>query len=78
MIGEADAAPVKATLVTDSHLRFYETIMHKLTSQGGASFSQQHRAPPETGGIPGFEKMSFAQQREAQDQLAARRGGYGR
>jgi hypothetical protein len=78
MIGEADAAPVKATIVTDAHLRFYETIMHKLQSQGGASFSQAHRAAPETDKIPGFEKMSFEQQRQAQDQYAARRGGYGR
>jgi hypothetical protein len=30
-------------------------------------------APPETSGIPGFEKMSFAQQRYAQDQIIARR-----
>jgi hypothetical protein len=30
-------------------------------------------APPETSAIPGFDKMSFAQQRQAQDQNAARR-----
>jgi hypothetical protein len=75
MVGAADAAPIKATIVTDAHVRFYETIMNKLTSQGGASFSQSHRVPPETGGIPGYENMSFAQKRFAQDQIAARRAG---
>lgn len=73
MVGEADAAPIRATLVTDSHLRFYETLMTKLTSQGSASFSQQHRVPAEERGIPGFENMSFEQRRYAQDQQAARR-----
>jgi hypothetical protein len=75
LVGEADAAPIKATLVTDSHLRFMETIMNKLTSQGGASFSQSHRVPPDTAKIPGYEGMSFEQRRLAQDQNAARRTG---
>jgi hypothetical protein len=73
--GEADSAPLKATNVTDAHLRAWETVITKLTNQGGASFTQQHRVPPEANTIPGFDKMSFAQQRYAQDQLAARRGG---
>jgi hypothetical protein len=72
MVGEADAKPIRATIVTDAHVRFYETIMNKLTSQGGASFSQSHRAPPDNDKIPGFDNMSFAQQRHAQEQLAAR------
>jgi hypothetical protein len=72
MVGEADAKPIRATIVTDAHVRFYEAIMNKLTSQGGASFSQSHRVPPDTGGIPGYENMSFAQRRFAQDQNAAR------
>jgi hypothetical protein len=75
MVGEKDAAPIRATLVTDSHLRFYETIMHKLQSQGGASFSQQHRAAPETSSIPNYDNMSFAERRYAQDQLLARQRG---
>jgi hypothetical protein len=77
-VGEKDAVPIRATIVTDAHVRFYEKIMHQITTQGGASFSQSHRVPPDTNTIPGFEKMSFEQQRLAQDQLAARRGGYGR
>jgi hypothetical protein len=75
MVGEKDAAPIRATMVTDAHLRFYEKIIHLTTTQGGASFSQSHRVPPDTGGIPGFDKMSFAEQRFAQDQIAARRRG---
>jgi hypothetical protein len=73
MVGEADAAPIRRTIITDAHLRFYETVMSKITSQGVASFSQSHRVPPDTAGIPGFDKMSFEQKRQAQDTLAARR-----
>jgi hypothetical protein len=72
-MGEADAKPIRATIVTDAHLRFYEKMMQKISSQGAASFSQSHRAAPETGGIPGYDKMSFEQRRQAQDQNAARR-----
>jgi hypothetical protein len=72
-MGEADAAPIRATLVTDAHLRFYEKLMQKASSQGVAGFSQQHRAAPETNTIPGYDKMSFEQRRQAQDQNAARR-----
>ena len=72
-MGEADAAPIRATIVTDAHLRFYEKIMNKISSQGTASFSQSHRVAPETNGIPGYETMSFEQRRQAQDNNAARR-----
>jgi hypothetical protein len=74
-VGEADARPIRATIVTDAHLRFYEKMMNKITSQGTASFSQSHRVPPETAAIPGYDKMSFEQRRQAQDNLAARRNG---
>jgi hypothetical protein len=72
-VGEADAKPIRATIVTDAHLRFYERLMNKITSQGAAGFSQSHRVPPDTSGIPGFDKMSFEQKRQAQDNYAARR-----
>jgi hypothetical protein len=72
-MGEADAKQINALIVTDSMLRYHEKIMQKLSSQGTASFSQSHRVAPETGGIPGYEKMSFEQRRQAQDQNAARR-----
>jgi hypothetical protein len=76
MVGEKDAAPIRATLVTDAHLRFYEKIIHLTTTQGGASFSGVGRVPPESNDkIPGFDKMSFEQRRLAQDQAALRRGG---
>jgi len=72
-VGDADAKPILATIVTDAHLRFYEKLHHKITSQGSASFSQSHRVAPDTNGIPGFENMSFEQRRFAQDQRAQRR-----
>jgi hypothetical protein len=72
-VGEADAKPIRATIVTDAHLRFYEKLMNKISSQGAASFSQSHRVAPDTQGIPGYENMSFEQKRLAQDQQAARR-----
>jgi hypothetical protein len=72
-MGEADAKPIRATIVTDAHLRFYEKLMHKIGTQGAATFSQSHRAAPESNPIPGYETMSFEQRREAQDRNAARR-----
>lgn len=75
MDGSADKGDAKALagmLVTARHVEAFERIINKLTTQGTASFSQQHRAAPEQG-IPGFEKMSFEQKRQAQDQRAASR-----
>jgi hypothetical protein len=74
-VGDADAKPILATLVTDSHLRFYEKLQQRITSQGAASFSSQHRVPADDKAIPGYENMSFEQRRFAQDQAAARRNG---
>jgi hypothetical protein len=48
-------------------------MMQKVSTQGAASFSQSHRAAPDTNPIPGYETMSFEQRREAQDRNAARR-----
>jgi hypothetical protein len=75
-VGTDAAAPIKATLVTNSHLVFIEKVMAKLESQGAASFSQSHRAAPDADKIPGYENMTFEQRRFAQDQKAeaARRG----
>jgi hypothetical protein len=73
-VGEADARPIRATIVTDAHLRFYERLMQKAETQGVGSFSQSHRAAPEDNKIPGYENMSFEQRRFAQDQRLARRG----
>ncbi len=73
-VGTADAAPIRATMVTNSHLVFMEKVMAKLESQGVGSFSQSHRVTPEDAKIPGYDNMSFEQRRFAQDQMAARRG----
>jgi hypothetical protein len=73
-VGEVDAKPIRATIVTDAHLRFYERLMNKIASQGAASFSQQHRVGPDDNKIPNYENMSFEQKRQAQDQLARGRG----
>jgi hypothetical protein len=72
-MGADDAKSINALIVTDAMLRYHERIMTKLSNQGAASFSQSHRVAPETGGIPGYEGMSFEQRRLAQDQNAARR-----
>ena len=44
-----------------------ESVVRLFSSQGGGSFSQSHRAAEEdTGKIPGYDQMSFAQKRAAQ------------
>jgi hypothetical protein len=60
-------------LVAARHVEAWEYFINKVGSQGTASFSQSHRTAPETNGIPGYEKMSFEQRRQAQDNNAARR-----
>jgi hypothetical protein len=72
-VGEADAKQIRALIVTDSMLRYHERMIAKISNQGVASFSQQHRTAPETNSIPGYENMSFEQKRYAQEQNAARR-----
>jgi hypothetical protein len=64
---------LKSGLITAKHVQAFEKLITHLTTQGGAQFSQSHRVAPETNKIPGFENMSFAQQRHAQDQLRARK-----
>ena len=73
-VGEADARPIRATIVTDAHLRFYEKMMSKIETQGVGRFSQSHRAAPDDAKIPGYDQMSFEQKRFIQDQRLARRG----
>jgi hypothetical protein len=50
-VGDVDARPIAASLCTDAHLRFYERLMSKVTSQGTAPFSQQHRDRPDPGKV---------------------------
>lgn len=70
---KGDAKALAGMLVTARQVEAFERIIGKVTSQGTASFSQQHRAAPDNDKIPGFDKMSFTQQRLAQDQLRARK-----
>lgn len=69
---KGDAKALAGMLVTARQVEAFERIINKVTTQGTAGFSQSHRAPPDQG-IPGFEKMSFEQKRQAQDQRAAQR-----
>lgn len=69
---KGDAKALAGMLVTARHVEAFERIINRLTTQGAASFSQSHRSGPDTG-IPGYEKMSFEQKRQAQDQAARRR-----
>lgn len=72
-VGEKDAGALVASLATAGQVEAYERLMQKVSSQGGAGFSQQHRAQPDAGKIPGYEDMSFEQRRFAQDQLRQKR-----
>jgi hypothetical protein len=69
---KGDARALAGMLVTARHVEAFERIIQKVTTQGTAGFSQQHRAAPDTG-IPGYDTMSFEQKRSAQDQRAAQR-----
>jgi hypothetical protein len=64
---------LKSSLITAAQVEAWESHITRLTNQGGASFSTSGRVPPDTGGIPGYDKMSFEQRRLAQDQAASRR-----
>lgn len=67
------AAALAEMMVAARHVEAIEYLITKTTSQGSAAFSQQHRVAPDDKEIPGFKDMSFAQQRQAQDQLRARK-----
>jgi hypothetical protein len=62
---------LKTTLVTAAQVEAMESHITKLTTQGGALFSQSHRVQPDTKTIPGYANMSFEQRRLAQDQQRA-------
>jgi len=61
LAGALERAPVAKTIVA------FEKLMRKWSSQGGADYNQSHRDnETNTGGIPGYDDMSFAQKRAAQ------------
>jgi hypothetical protein len=70
---KGDAKALAGMLVTARHVEAFERIITRLTNQGTAAFSQQHRTAPDDNKIPGFENMSFEQRRFAQDQKRAGR-----
>jgi len=70
---KGDAKALAGMLVTARHVEAFERIINRLSTQGTASFSSQHRVPADDKTIPGYDKMSFEQRRFAQDQLAQRR-----
>jgi hypothetical protein len=60
-------------------VEMFEQLARNASNQGGAEYSQSGRQQEEPSGkIPGYENMSFAQKRAAQDALAARSQGRGR
>ena len=61
-------------------VRSVENLMRQFSSQGGADFSQSHRAQEEQAGkIPGYDGMSFVQRRSVQMQTRmATERDYGR
>ena len=63
----------KPMMVTAQQVTELQGYINKVTSQGAAAFSQQHRAGPDDGKIAGYDKMTFEQKRLAQDQSRARR-----
>lgn len=71
-MGTADAKPIRATLVTDAHVRFVEKVIDKLTSQGAAGFSQKHR-DVDTGKVSDeqWSKMSYSQKKEYTERATA-------
>jgi hypothetical protein len=74
----SDSDPVVSMLSNFPHaqtLRAFEKLLSKFSNQGGAQFDQRGRVHEENGRIPGFENMSFQQQRIAQMNLQNRQGG---
>ena len=63
----AGLGTLKSGVITADHVIAWEKHITQQTTRGDAR-------PPDSGGIPGYDKMSFEQRRLAQDQLAARRG----
>jgi len=59
-------------------VEMFEQLARNASNQGGADFTQSGRQQQDNSGkIPGYENMSFAQKRAAQDAAAARQQGRG-
>lgn len=68
------AAALKAMLVAAPSVEAFEDII-KMTAGGGPGFNGKGREGDGNGTIPGYDKMSYAQRREAQEQLRQQRAG---
>lgn len=60
---------LKPMIVSAKIVETFERLINRVTSQGASGPNTAHRERPEGGKIPGYEKMSFAQIRHAQEQL---------
>jgi hypothetical protein len=75
-MGTKDAAPIRATLVTDAHVRFIERVIDKLTNQGAASFSQQHRdVEPRGVSDEQWNGMSYSQKKAYAEKMSSQANG---
>lgn len=72
IVGDKLAGPMRSMMATADIVKGLELIQHRMVSQGSASFSQTGRVAPEANPIPNYEGMTFAQRRQAQDELARR------
>jgi hypothetical protein len=70
---KGDAAALAGMMVTARHVEAFERLITRITSQGAAGFSQQHRVSPDASKIPNYAGMSFEQRRAAQDAQRAQR-----
>jgi hypothetical protein len=64
MVGDKLAGPMRSMMVTADIVKGLETLQHKFSSQGAASFSQAHRTPQDPEGRVSDEQwatMSHAQ-----------------
>jgi hypothetical protein len=74
MVGDELAGHLRGMMVTAKIVQGFEKLMTKHSSQGVANFRQDGRdTPAASGSIPGYEKMTYAQRREAQDVTSRRR-----
>lgn len=65
--------PLKETLSTAGHVKFFERMITRLTNQGGASFSQAGRVPDD-GKVSDevYNSWSYSQRKEYAERMSAR------
>lgn len=69
-LGEELGKEFTTYLYTAKQVEGVEKLMSNFRGQGTGTYTPQHgQVPSDKGEIPGFDKMTFAQKRFAQDQL---------